>query len=33
MSEPAEYPLEDVKATQIAAADIDSTFRSNSIGT
>ncbi|KAL1901476.1 Allantoicase [Sporothrix stenoceras] len=31
MSEPAEYSLEDVKATQIAAADIDSTFRSNSI--
>lgn len=31
MAEPGSYPLEDVKATRIAADDIDSTFRSNSI--
>lgn len=32
MAESTEYRLEDVKATQIPAADIDKTFRSNSIG-
>ncbi|OAA67264.1 allantoicase [Niveomyces insectorum RCEF 264] len=31
MAETADYVLEDVAATQIAAADIDKTFRSNSI--